>query len=109
MYPNKPGVYILSDDLGVVLYVGASERLCRRVSYLTALRKADSNPKGYMHNKAGLLRKYQKADRKVSIRFLECRNYKEVEKRLIADLKPRPRWNISKPSRRKRNRKKPGR
>ena len=92
-YPNGPGVYILSDDLGKILYVGSSRQLCRRVSYITALARDRTNPQGYTHGKAGLVREHQNSGRTVSVTFIECPNVRVVELDLIA--KHNPLWNQS--------------
>jgi excinuclease UvrABC nuclease subunit len=98
-YPDSAGVYVLIDESNNVLYVGSSGRLCQRVSHLTAFQKDSSNAAGYSHTKAGLLRKYQKQNHKVSIRIFKCKNYRVVEKELIEKLKPI--WN-HKPKRKRR-------
>jgi excinuclease UvrABC nuclease subunit len=98
-YPHSEGVYVLIDEHNRILYFGSSKRLCQRASHLTAFQKDSSNAAGYSHIKAGLLRKYQKQNHKVSIRFFKCKNYRAVEKELIEKLKPL--WN-HKPKRKRR-------
>jgi excinuclease UvrABC nuclease subunit len=90
-YPNRPGVYIIIGEDNKLLYIGSSKQLCRRVSHLTALQRDTTNKVGFTHVKARLMRDYLEKGHKIRIRFLECKNYKSVEKQLIANYKTS--WN----------------
>jgi excinuclease UvrABC nuclease subunit len=90
-YPNSSGVYILSNATGGVLYVGRSIQLCRRVSHLTAMQNDNTNPQGFSHIKAGIVRDHQENQGQLFVEFIECENQVEKEKELIA--KHNPPWN----------------
>jgi len=91
-YPRCLGVYMIVGENQETLYIGSSKLLCRRASHLTALQ--NDKKAGYSHLVAGKLREYQEQGKNASIRFLECSDYKKVEKQLIAELKPL--WNKKK-------------
>lgn len=90
-YPNRRGVYILTDEQGHVLYVGRSKQLCRRASHLTAMQRDNTNPQGFSHIKAGLVRSLQKNGKKVFIQFVETDNDRAIEDNLIKENNPP--WN----------------
>jgi excinuclease UvrABC nuclease subunit len=89
-YPNKSGVYALTNKKGKVLYIGSSKQLCRRASHLTALQKDQSNESGVSHLKAKKLRKAQK-DEDIFIRFFPSTKFLFIERTLIAKYSPP--WN----------------
>lgn len=95
-YPDSPGVYIISDEGGGILYIGSSKQLCRRISHLTALQKDRTNKAGYSHIKAAKVRNAQKKG-KIYVRFQETSSEKEaknLEKKLLAER--RGSWNEKK-------------
>lgn len=66
-FPELPGVYVF-DRMGQTLYVGESQNLQRRLM---------THERGYLRRSAG-----------VRCRILPCANHKEVERWLIATLRP---------------------
>lgn len=90
-YPNASGVYILTNPLGDVLYVGRSKQLCRRVSHLTAMQNDKTNPQGFSHIKAGMVREHQEKKGQIFVEFVECENPNVMENELINKLNPL--WN----------------
>src|SRR5690606_2750280 len=78
--PNSPGVYLMKDDKGHVIYVGKSASLRDRVSsYFLASTKLE-------HKKAGLL------DHVVDFDIIQTDSEVEAlltENRLIKDIQPR--------------------
>ncbi len=83
--PKVPGVYLMKDAKGVVIYVGKAANLPDRVS-------------SYFIPSADLgARKEPMLDRVVDFDILECEGEWEAlltENRLIKDLKPPPRFNV---------------
>ena len=95
-YPDAPGVYVLTDALGCVLYIGRSKQLCRRVSHLTAMQADSTNPAGLSHIKARMVRDHQEHKGQVFVEFIESNNPVGLEADLIA--KHCPPWNKTKSS-----------
>lgn len=91
LYPNRRGVYVLTDEDDHVLYVGRSKQLCRRVSHLTAMQHDATNPQNLSHIKAGLVRQQQEAGHPVFVHFIETDADAAVAKDLIETY--RPPWN----------------
>jgi excinuclease UvrABC nuclease subunit len=92
-YPEAPGVYMLKDSLGKILYVGRAKKLSARVSQLTALQPIKSNNCGYTHVKARRLRQYQNT-KKVYVEFIITKDVKEAIKREKEIIKSNnPPWN----------------
>jgi len=91
-YPNRSGVYIITDAQGEVLYVGESIQLSRRASHLTAMQKDKTNKAGLSHIKAGHVRSAQNAGKTLHIRFIETADHKRVEKDLRKKYSPP--WNM---------------
>lgn len=94
-YPDCPGVYVLSDDTGKILYVGRSKQLCRRVSHLTAMQRDKSNKQGRSHIKADLVRDHQRDTGPVYISFLTAKTdtkAHELEKDIRRVIKRE--WNV---------------
>ncbi|MCG3178347.1 MAG: UvrABC system protein C [Phycisphaerae bacterium] len=79
-FPTTPGVYLMKDDRGVVLYVGKAASLRSRVSsYFQP--SADLDP-----------RKRQMVEQVVDVDFLDCETEAEAmltEARLIKDIQPK--------------------
>ena len=93
MYPEGPGVYMISDTKDRILCIGRSKHLCRRVSHLTAMQADKSNKEGLSHIKAGLLRDAQQSG-KVFVRFHPTESEqkaKSLEKELLKSNKTD--WN----------------
>jgi len=78
--PKSPGVYLMKDDKGIVIYIGKSASLRERVcSYFQAGTKLE-------HKKAGLI------ENVVDFDILQCDSEVEAllaENRLIKDIQPR--------------------
>lgn len=91
-YPNKSGVYVITDSREEVLYVGESIQLCRRASHLTAMQKDKTNKTALSHIKAGHVRTLQDEGQRLFIRFIETSDHKQVEKDLRKKYSPP--WNI---------------
>lgn len=94
-YPDRPGVYVLSNARGKILYVGQSKQLCRRVSHLTALQRDTSNKEGLSHIKAALVRKHQSRLGAVFVDFLITKTEdeaRELEKRILGTI--RAEWTV---------------
>jgi len=87
-YPNRKGVYVLTNSSGQVLYVGRSKQLCRRASHLTAMQRDGTNPQGLSHIIAGLVRKLQEQGQAVFIQFIETDDDHATEIKLIREYDP---------------------
>lgn len=90
-YPNSQGVYLVLDSNDRVLYVGRSKQLCRRVSHLTAMQRDRSNPAGFSHIKAGMVREIQDHGEQLRVAFIETDESLATEKKLIQMYSPP--WN----------------
>lgn len=90
-YPDTAGVYLLSDALGNVLYVGYSKQLCRRVSHLSAMQADKTNAAGLTHIKARLVRQHQEEKGPMFVEFTECRDFMRLKDKLIKEHNPP--WN----------------
>lgn len=85
--PSEPGVYMVTDGKGCVLYIGYSNCLRRRIAYL-------QSGSTYLHTAAGLLKDFQ--DRKpmadvYDVYYILDEQYKKLEKQLINKYSPP--WN----------------
>jgi DNA polymerase-3 subunit epsilon len=79
-FPTKPGVYLMRDEAGEVIYVGKAKRLRDRLaSYY-------SQPLGYTRKMDGLLQSVRSVETRVLGSELEAL---VVESRLIKELQPR--------------------
>jgi DNA polymerase-3 subunit epsilon len=79
-FPMKPGVYLMRDEAGEVIYVGKAKRLRERLaSYY-------SQPLGYTRKMDGLLQSVRSIETRVLGSELEALI---VESRLIKELQPR--------------------
>ena len=79
-FPMKPGVYLMRDEVGEVIYVGKAKRLRDRLaSYY-------SQPLGYTRKMDGLLQSVRSIETRVLGSELEALI---VESRLIKELQPR--------------------
>jgi len=90
-YPNRSGVYIITDSNDKVLYIGQSKQLSRRVSHLTALQKDKRSKTKYSHLNAGKVRRKQDKGETLYVRFIKCKDHKKCEKELLKKYKTR--WN----------------
>ena len=90
-YPNVEGVYIITDKEKNVYYIGHSKLLCRRASHLTALQPDKSNIAGYSHICALHVRREQEKGVELFIRFIKSKDYRRLERDLIAQYNPP--WN----------------
>lgn len=79
-FPQRPGVYLMKDDAGVVIYVGKATNLRSRAS-------------SYFHKAAAIeMRTAHWVGEIADIDFLECESEVDallVESRLIKDIQPR--------------------
>ena len=90
-YPKEGGVYIITDKENNIYYIGHSKLLCRRASHLTAMQPDKSNSAGYSHIYALHVRREQEKGTELFIRFIKSKNYRELERDLLAKYETR--WN----------------
>ncbi|HEV2046732.1 MAG TPA: GIY-YIG nuclease family protein [Chthoniobacterales bacterium] len=88
--PEVPGVYVVTDDDGHVLYVGRSDGLRRRTAYLLA-HVYDTSSGRYLHDGSEPLLALQAKGETASVHYLSCPNVTEREQALIAKYDPP--WN----------------
>lgn len=91
--PEKPGVYLVTDEGGGVLYVGSSNSLRRRIAYLHA-HVNDKSSGGFIHDASDPLMKYQEQGHRLSVHYIICQDYKIRERILMNKYKPP--WNKAK-------------
>ena len=88
--PEKPGVYIVTDKLGYVFYVGSSNCLRRRIGYLET-HVFDSSSGRFIHDASDPVIKLQADGIDIFVHYIECKDYKKREKQL--KQKYCPPWN----------------
>lgn len=92
-FPKGPGVFILVDETGKCLFVGAAKKLSSEISKLINHSARAHRAKSSKLPTASEIQAYQEKGRTVCIRFHECSNYAAVALELMKELKPA--WSLS--------------
>ena len=85
-FPDKPGIYLMKDAKGVVIYIGKAESLCDRVrSYLYPDKDTRSKISVMMSQVADI--EYVEAESEVDALLMEARLIKDVQPKYNERLK----------------------
>src|SRR6516165_12535971 len=85
-FPPAPGVYLMKDDQGRVLYVGKAKNLRNRAAhYFTKAAMEDTRTADLVKLIADI--DYLEADTEVDALLLEARLVKDIQPRFNVDLK----------------------
>lgn len=85
-FPQTPGVYLMKDATGVVIYVGKAKSLRNRASsYFTALAAAEHRTKELVKHIADI--DYIETETEVDALLTEARLVKDIQPRFNTDLK----------------------